>query len=543
MSARLVIISGPGKGATYFLKDGQNVVGRGQDADIMLEHAQVSKRHCIVVYAGGKAEVMDAGSSNGTYLNGVLVKKKRLKVHDRLSVGPFVLEVIAGADARPSAGGGAGDALAYGAAGGAPAQPNDLNASSPVARSEREKSIFKKLFYKFDEVVPPVVYDFNTRHEWHVILSGLFLLYVFFYIGLSVYPLLETAKESVLREAERRAFYIARQIADLNQEAIANNQEALLTVDFAEKDQSVTEALIVDLGGRVLAPGSRVNESVSNPFIVKHLAAIREGNQKAWRLMSKRNEDATKVIVTVPIFARAPKSGLNVPKALVSVTFMLKGITLDSGTIGVVYFESLVIALLVGVFFVFLVYRMTYHSIATVNDDMDAVLKGNQPSVPKRYKLEPLERLIDSINSALSRIPNLKVEEKEVAATDNEQQIIDSLLAPIQLLVTRASHPMLLLSGDGKVTAMNTAFEDLTGIHIDSAAGQDVTTVARDDAFASMVSDLMGKAAALGLQGASEDYEFPSGLHRTECFALFSLPEKIEAYLFAFERQAEEGNG
>ena len=548
MSARLVIISGPGKGATYFLKEGQNVLGRAEDADVMLENSQVSKRHCIVAYAGGKAELIDAGSSNGTYLNGVLVKKKRLKVNDRISVGPFVLEVIAGTDGRAGAGeGGGGFASGSGAGGGqGSGSAAELNASGQPGnmRSDREKSIFKKLYYKFDEVVPPVVIDFNTRYEWHVIISALFLLYVFFYIGMSVYPLLETAKESVLREAERRAHYIARQIADINQEPIANGQEALISVDFAEKDQSVIEALILDLGGRVLAPGTRVNETSNNPHIIKHLALIREGDQKAWRLSSKRNEDATKVIVTVPIFARAPKSGLNVPKALVSVTFLLKGITLDSGTIGVVYAESLMLALLIGFFYVFLVYRLTYHLINSVNDDMDAVLKGNQGSVPKRYKLEPLEKLIDSINSALSRIPNLKgEEEKVVQATDNEQQIIDSLLAPIQMLVARAASPMLLLSGDGKVTAMNNAFEDISGMRIDAAAGQDVASVARDDAFASMTADLMNKAAGLGLQAALEDYEFPSGIHKVECFAVFSLPEKIEGYLFAFEKEAEEGNG
>jgi hypothetical protein len=540
MNARLVVISGPAKGATYFLKDGQNVIGRASDCDIILDDAKVSKRHCIINFSQGKAEVSDTGSSNGTFLNGVLVKKKRLQVNDKLSLGPFVLEVIAGSAVKALE-----QESGFPELGNASAEINSSPQSGKVvARSEREKSVFKKLFYKFDEIFPPVVIDFNTRHEWKVVASALFLIYVFLYIGLSVYPLLETAKESVLREAERRAFYIARQIADLNQEHLANGQEVLLTTDFAEKDPSVSDAMIIDLAGRVLAPVSRANESVNNTFIIRHLSLIREGNQKAWRLISKRNEDATKVIVTVPIFVRAPKSGLNVPKALVTVTFMLKGITLDAGTIGVVYFESLILALLIGVVFLYLVYRLTYNTIERVYDDMDEVLKGNQPSVPKRYKLEPLEKLIDSINSALSRIPDLKQEsDKVVQASDSEQQIIDSLLAPIQMLVLRGSTPMMLLDSEGRIITMNPAFEELTGMHLESSTQQAVSDVARDEAFSSMTSDMMSKAIALGMQGATEDYEFSSGLHRVSCIAIFSLAEKVESFLFTIEKESEDSNG
>lgn len=532
MSVRIVIVSGPSKGATYFIRDGQNTIGRGADSDICLEHSQVSKRHCVLIYAGGKLELLDSGSANGTFVNGVLSKKKKLRVSDKISVGPFVLEVVAGADSTRAA----SDSVNIGVDSVAPS----INEAPPV-RSDKEKSIFKKLFYKFDETVPPVIYDFNTRNEWITVVSGMFGLYVVFYILLSVYPMLETAKESVLQEAERRAFYIARQISDHNQEFLANNQDALMTVDFAERDQSVTDAMIVDLGGRVLAPGARVNETTNNPFIVKHLAAIREGNQKAWSLRSKRSDDQSRVIVTVPIFVRAPKSGLNVPKALVSVTFLLKGISLDSGTIGVVYFESLIIAAIVGFFFIFLTYRLTYHIVDKVNDDIDHVLKGNEPAVPKRYKFQPLDKLIDSVNSALSRIPALKSDESNVpTASDTEQQIIDSLVAPLQLLVGRSQAPAMFLTAETRVAAMNAGFEELSGIHFDSAQGQLISEVSRDDAFAAMMHDLVHKAAGMGVQGVTEEFEFSSGLHQVQCVAVFSLPEKIEGYLLFIEAVAGE---
>jgi hypothetical protein len=54
---------------------------------------------------------------------------------------------------------------------------------------------------------------------------------------------------------------------------------------------------------------------------------------------------------------------------------------------------------------------------------------------------------------------------------------------------------------------------------------------------------MMSKAIALGMQGATEDYEFSSGLHRVSCIAIFSLAEKVESFLFTIEKESEDSNG
>ena len=63
----------PGVGAqTYRLKFGENVVGRGEAADIQVPDAQMgmSRRHAIVRVLPDKIELVDLKGQNGTYVNG-----------------------------------------------------------------------------------------------------------------------------------------------------------------------------------------------------------------------------------------------------------------------------------------------------------------------------------------------------------------------------------------------------------------------------------------------------------------------------------------
>jgi len=53
----------------FALKPGENSVGR-ENADILLPHNSVSRRHAKITVANGRVVVEDLGSTNGTYVNG-----------------------------------------------------------------------------------------------------------------------------------------------------------------------------------------------------------------------------------------------------------------------------------------------------------------------------------------------------------------------------------------------------------------------------------------------------------------------------------------
>src|SRR5579862_3181912 len=69
------------------------VLGRGETTDIRLDHASVSRQHCRFWSSAGDCFVEDCGSTNGTFVNGVQVKREKLKPGDTVMVGRFELIV------------------------------------------------------------------------------------------------------------------------------------------------------------------------------------------------------------------------------------------------------------------------------------------------------------------------------------------------------------------------------------------------------------------------------------------------------------------
>ena len=63
-------------------------IGRHSDNDIVLEDFSVSGKHCAVVREGEKYTLRDFGSTNGTRVNGLPVKREiQLKPKDIIQVG------------------------------------------------------------------------------------------------------------------------------------------------------------------------------------------------------------------------------------------------------------------------------------------------------------------------------------------------------------------------------------------------------------------------------------------------------------------------
>ena len=69
------------------LKQGGNVVGRGQDADFRLPDTGVSRRHLEISWDGQSATLADIGSTNGTTVNGTPVQTWQLADGDVIRVG------------------------------------------------------------------------------------------------------------------------------------------------------------------------------------------------------------------------------------------------------------------------------------------------------------------------------------------------------------------------------------------------------------------------------------------------------------------------
>jgi pSer/pThr/pTyr-binding forkhead associated (FHA) protein len=52
------------------LSSGETLVGRGEECDVVISGALVSRRHARILFDDGEPSVEDLGSMNGTFVNG-----------------------------------------------------------------------------------------------------------------------------------------------------------------------------------------------------------------------------------------------------------------------------------------------------------------------------------------------------------------------------------------------------------------------------------------------------------------------------------------
>ena len=110
MAIRLLVTVGPDMGAGFELAPGETLIlGRGEDCDIRLADARISRHHCQIEIAGGRAMLQDLGSTWGTLVNGQKVGTHALQPNDVITLSETQLRFEVAADAAaatwaPSAG-------------------------------------------------------------------------------------------------------------------------------------------------------------------------------------------------------------------------------------------------------------------------------------------------------------------------------------------------------------------------------------------------------------------------------------------------------
>ncbi len=80
-------MSDPVKGKTFDIEETTLTMGRGPDNQLCLADASVSTHHCVIEREGQKYTLRDLDSTNGTRLNGQMVKTSRLNPKDIIQVG------------------------------------------------------------------------------------------------------------------------------------------------------------------------------------------------------------------------------------------------------------------------------------------------------------------------------------------------------------------------------------------------------------------------------------------------------------------------
>ncbi|HLT38577.1 MAG TPA: FHA domain-containing protein [Enhygromyxa sp.] len=89
--AMLTVLTGACRGTRFELGIGEQIIGRGERADIRIDDTGVSREHAKLVWTlQGVVNLIDLRSTNGTAINGHRIDAAVLRPGDRIQIGPEV---------------------------------------------------------------------------------------------------------------------------------------------------------------------------------------------------------------------------------------------------------------------------------------------------------------------------------------------------------------------------------------------------------------------------------------------------------------------
>ncbi len=100
MDSRVVVVSGPAKGTVVRLTGSQFSVGRDSANNLCLHDRAVSRKHFSISETDAAFHLVDLDSHNGTFVNGIPVRRKLLGHGDTIRVGHCELVFLIGEDDR-----------------------------------------------------------------------------------------------------------------------------------------------------------------------------------------------------------------------------------------------------------------------------------------------------------------------------------------------------------------------------------------------------------------------------------------------------------
>lgn len=545
---RLTVIAGPSnaqpaRGSTFAVGNGSFTIGRHSGNEIVLQSGNVSKRHCVLVVDNTRIALEDQGSSNGTFVNDFLAAQKNLQPGDRIRVGEFVLELSDTEAPKALAAKNHSD-LAF---------PNHLSvvsdtyshgspasANTPALEEDvMPKDIVGKIKFHFDRYVLPYFFSFNERFEWRVVVGSLFGLYLILNLFISISPLMTEQEKAIEREVSLRAKVMARDIAERNTGYIASKNESKLELGSFDKAWGVRVAVIVDLENKILAPASRAGRyfelGSEATTAVRARKLFIDGKQDGFVTKS----DAETIVAVEPIQVFNAAQGKNQTAAMAVVSIDTTVAVTEGAQLLMVYAHTLVLSLIVGLLIFYLIYRITLRPFQEMNRKIDQVLRGEAVEFKSTVFFSEIESLWNVMDSALKRVPRNDDANSSGGQTSTGSSVLNAhdFLGPLRAIGIASKNAVAVLDEERKVLFLNSNFEEITGVRLESSEGQPLSQMVRDQAFSSVVNDLCDRVAP-GTEGSGDDFEFSGEFFQVQAVAFGSFGDP-KCFVFTLVRKEE----
>ena len=546
----LRFLNGPAAGQIVPLTKHSTLLGRSPSCDIKIASPGVSKEHTRIEVFDDKLIVTDAGSRNGTFVNGVQIRSTKAKSGDKIGLHDIFFEVQKVPDAwasryqqpygvygqsRPSRGGGGGAApieqgfphqsLPPDAAGvpnyDYPPQPHAQAAPEGSPLNDLMQGRFPRLAALAEEymhrVVMPGLYKLPEMFEFKWVLAGFMAAFIIMVTALSMIPLVQILRSSIEEESQRHALTIATTLAKVNRPFLMAGTETSVSVEVATSRPGVRKAFIIsNLDGNIIAPASQAGSYPDLPYVHE---GRKLGKESVYQV------DGSTVVALYPIEFYNPDTGSHSITHWAVVLYDMGALAVDNGRVLSLFIITLFIALLLGLVLFYFLYKIVEYPIRSMNEQLDGALKEGLDTVQVSYQFPAMQLLASNVSSALTRAVN----GGEAAGQASRAMEHDRNREIGNLVELMGFAAMGIRAADLSIAAINQPFEQRLGLPASQVATMNVNEL-NDQALKLSLKDLIERVDQNPDELASNELEFSGINYRVVAQAVYGST-KISYYL------------
>ncbi len=520
---KLVAVGGKLRGQEFVLQDGENTLGRSDDCDITLGVNGVSKKHMSITVTDDVAYVQDMGSSNGTFLNGKIIKRATAKNGDKIALPDLILQVVYVKEKK---------VIVKRKATDDEEEEEDIDAI--FTGGAPPNNIVGKILHFFKYKIMNVIHGINEEYEWKYLLGIVLTVFVFVVVTLIIYPVLQSTKQILLFETAKRGAHYAEEISRMNSRALETKNLDQVNTQFLNSEDGVQQYELFDLEGRIVRPMEKLNDYISDPFSVQ----VRE-----WAMATK-DDDGNKVYkkllggdeigIGKKIMAYNARLGIMEPVGIISIRFTPKSLAVEATKSQKAYLESIVTALLAAIVFFGVVYYMTLRPLEEMKYQIEEALRGKRRNLESRYLMGELSPLRNSINSVLQRIRELQNEDSdEFGEAESDEGYVQTL----KEFLRGSGVAAMVLDSEKNLKAINMEAEDLTSIRESAALDMSLLDVSREKGFAATVIELCDNSANAAGTCEEGSYELQGIDHKVCVTSLMGRDNFAKAFFVTFIKE------
>jgi pSer/pThr/pTyr-binding forkhead associated (FHA) protein len=490
---KLVVVGGKLRGKEYTLNEGDNVLGRDSDVDVPFFVEGVSKKHISLNVNNEHLTLTDLGSSNGTFVNGKLVKRIALKPGDKIGLPNSILQVVYLIEKKIVVKKKAAPQVVM----------KEETLEELLDGKDPPTQLLPKVFWMFRYKILKPLYTVNMEYEWRVLLGVLTAIFAIITITLTIFPVLQDSKKILVTEISIRGAHYADLVSKFNVQALANkNWDAVDTRFLEDNVNGIASYELFDLDGRIIRPLSKLNEYTNDAFSVQ---------SREWASKKSQNEifqkflDDGEIGIGKKIFAYNPRTGLSEIIGVLAIRFAPKTLAIEASNSSKAYLESLITSFLVGIIFYGAVYFMTLRPLEELKFQLEDALRGKRKIVDSKILFEELNGVKSSINTSLQRIRELSNVEEEIDPNDveSDQSYVNTMLE----FMLGAANGAMVLNSEKNLIKINSQAEDLCGIRQSSSVGMNIMDITREKGFAATIIELCDMSANNGGTSQQGRYE------------------------------------